>query len=183
MDKASLGALELNSIGRGIETADAMLKAAGVDLIRAMPTCPGKYLILVKGRVAEVRASVQAGQAKAGQYFVDQVVIADISPEVFPALAACTNIKDIDALGVIETFSMAGAVLAADTACNTADIHLIEIRLGAGLAGKAFVTLTGDVSAVRAAIETGARKARENNLLVSTAILPAPHEDLKNSLR
>lgn len=183
MEKTALGAVELNSVGRGIDAADAMLKAAAVDLVRAMPTCPGKYLILVKGKVAEIGAAVQAGQAKAGEYYVDSLVVPDLHPDVFPALAACTEVQTIEAVGVIETFSMAGAVRAADTACDTAPVKLIEVRLGAGLAGKAFVTLTGDVSAVRAAVEAGVREVKEHGLLVSTAIIPAPHADLKNSLR
>lgn len=182
MKQTAFGALELNSVGRGIESCDAMLKAAEIELVRAMPTCPGKYLIMISGNVAEVRASVEAGRAVAGEYFIDELVIPYIHPDVFPALAACANPGEIDAVGIIETFSMAAAVTAADTACDTANVRLIEIRLGAGLAGKAYVTFTGDVGAVRASVESASRKAKAQNLLVSTAILPAPHPDLKNSL-
>ena len=39
-----------------------MLKAAKVELVRAMPICPGKYIILIKGKVDEVQAAVKAGQ-------------------------------------------------------------------------------------------------------------------------
>ena len=43
----SIGLLELKSIPVGIETADAVLKAANVELLTATPTCPGKYLSLI----------------------------------------------------------------------------------------------------------------------------------------
>ncbi|MEG2315070.1 MAG: BMC domain-containing protein, partial [Clostridia bacterium] len=39
----SLGLLETNSIARGVEAGDAMLKAAEVKLVKAGPVCPGKY--------------------------------------------------------------------------------------------------------------------------------------------
>ena len=42
----TIGFLELNSIAKGIEVADAVLKAAEVELISAKPSCPGKYHIL-----------------------------------------------------------------------------------------------------------------------------------------
>jgi microcompartment protein CcmL/EutN len=168
----------LNSVARGIAAGDAMLKAAQVELVRAMPTCPGKYLILVLGKVAEVRAAVSAGRAVCGDNFVADLVIADVHEDVFPALAACTQVPQIGAIGVIETFSMAGAVIAADTACDTAAVRLIEIRLGSGLAGKAFVVLTGEVAAVRAAVEAGGKAVQGKDLLLNTTVIPAPHPDL-----
>ena len=48
----SIGLLELKSIPVGIETADAVLKAANVELLTATPTCPGKYVIIICGAVA-----------------------------------------------------------------------------------------------------------------------------------
>ena len=42
----TIGFLELNSIAKGIEAADAILKAAEVDLILAKPNCPSKYHVL-----------------------------------------------------------------------------------------------------------------------------------------
>ena len=42
----TVGFLELNSIAKGVEAADAILKAAQVELTFAKPVCPGKYSIL-----------------------------------------------------------------------------------------------------------------------------------------
>lgn len=48
----TVGFLELNSIAKGVEAADAILKAAQVELTFAKPVCPGKYSILFTGEVA-----------------------------------------------------------------------------------------------------------------------------------
>ena len=45
----AVGCLETSSIARGIESADAMLKAAQVRLLACNPVCPGKYIIIVGG--------------------------------------------------------------------------------------------------------------------------------------
>ena len=48
----TVGFLELNSIAKGVEAADGILKAAQVELTFAKPVCPGKYSILFTGEVA-----------------------------------------------------------------------------------------------------------------------------------
>ena len=57
----TIGFLELNSIAKGVEAADLILKTAEVDLIFAKAGCPGKYYILFTGEVAAVKASLDAG--------------------------------------------------------------------------------------------------------------------------
>ena len=47
--RLAIGMVELNSIARGIETCDYMVKAAQVDLIRSSTVCPGKYMVLIAG--------------------------------------------------------------------------------------------------------------------------------------
>ena len=61
----SLGLLELNSIARGVEAGDAMLKAAEVTLLKAGSVCPGKYTVVISGEVAAVKAAMDAGRATA----------------------------------------------------------------------------------------------------------------------
>ena len=60
MDPA-IGMIELNSIAKGIETCDFMLKATDVKLIFFQTVCPGKFIILVSGVLAEVKSSVYNG--------------------------------------------------------------------------------------------------------------------------
>ena len=49
--KEAIAMIELNSIAKGVETADAMLKTSDVDLVMAQPICAGKYMVLVSGDV------------------------------------------------------------------------------------------------------------------------------------
>ena len=67
MAKTSVGLIELSSIAAGFEACDAMLKAAAVELVLARTICSGKYMVLVRGEVADVQASVQAG-SQAGNF-------------------------------------------------------------------------------------------------------------------
>ena len=88
----------------------------------------------------------------------------------------------LKAIGILETFSAASCVLAADRAAKTAKIYLMEIRLGIGIGGKAFFTMTGDVAAVRSALEAAAMVSQEAGLLVRKVLIPQPREEIFNSL-
>ncbi len=174
----AVGCIETSSIARGLESADAMLKAAQVSLLTASCICPGKYVVLVGGHVAEVTAAVAAGAEVASDTLVDSLVIPNVHPQVLQAFTATTNPEQIAALGMIETFSVAAAIIAGDEAVKAARVDLLEIRLARALGGKAFVLLTGEVSAVRAAMDAGNRAARSQGLLLGYTIIPSPHPDL-----
>ncbi|MFW9991100.1 MAG: BMC domain-containing protein [Candidatus Odinarchaeota archaeon] len=178
----AVGLLETNVIARGLLAADAMAKAAEVKLLSAAPMCPGKYLIIVNGGVAAVKSALEAGNAVAGETVIDSVLIPNVNSEVFPAISGTTQIDEVDAIGMIETYSAPSAVMAADEAVKSAKIRLIEIRLHRALGGKAFVIFTGDVAAVRAAIAAGVNRVKDQGLVLSTALLPAPHKDLVKNL-
>ena len=62
----------------------------------------------------------------------------------------------LDAIGVIETTTVASSILSADAALKTATVDLIDIRIANGLGGKSFFTVTGEVSDVRSAVMAGA---------------------------
>lgn len=181
MSAPAIGLLELTSIARGIVACDAMLKKAPVELIRAHTICPGKYIVLIRGDEESVRDSMEAGVKVAEQYLVDRLVIPNLHPQVIPALLAVRPISGLLAVGVIETLSVATTIIAADAACKAAEIELIEIRLGTGLGGKAFVTLTGDQYSVEAALAGGV-SAIESGFLLRSEIIPAPHQDMGKAL-
>jgi microcompartment protein CcmL/EutN len=178
----AVGCLELVSISRGIEAADAMLKAAQVQLLTSSPICPGKYVVLVGGLVAEVQSAVQAGSAVAADTLVDAVVIPHVHPQVLQAFTASTAPEHIAALGMLETFSVAASIIGGDAAVKAARVDLLEIRLARAMGGKAFVLLTGEVAAVRAAIEAGMAAARAQGLLLGSTVIPSPHPDLVQAL-
>ncbi len=181
--KRAIGLLELKNITRGILAADAMLKAANVEILMAQAMCPGKYIVMVAGDVGAVQSAVRTGTAVSGtENVVDEFVLSNLHDSVFPALSGCTEIKEVKSLGVIESYSVASAIIAADTAVKASNVELIEVRLARGMGGKAMVTLTGDVGAVTAAIRAGSNAIQDSGFLVDQLVLPAPHSALHKVL-
>lgn len=178
MGKA-IGMVELSSIARGIETSDSMVKAAQVELLRSVTVCPGKYMVIIGGDTGAVRAAMEAGKATGAEYVVDSLLIPSVHEQVFPAISGTVEVTNPQAVGVVEFFSIASAILAADAAVKAAQVSLIEIRTGYAIGGKGFVVLTGDVGAVRAAVEAAKRDAE---LLVSSTVIPRPAPQLLKSL-
>ena len=182
MTKNAIGIVELSSIASGFAAADAMLKTANVDMLLSRSICSGKYMVMVGGSVADVQSSVAAGVDASEAAVIDSVVLSNIDPSVFPAISGANPVTDMEALGVIESFSVASLIEAADAAAKAADIQLIELRLAMALGGKAFATLTGSVSAVQAAVDAGSRLVADKGLLVNRVVIPRPHENLLNEM-
>lgn len=178
----AIGFLEFSSIARGIEVADAVLKAADVDLVFSHATCPGKYAILFVGEVAAVQASLEAGERLGGAFVVDSVVIPRVHPQVIDAIGLSAMPERAGALGVMEFFSITAAVYAADAAVKAADVELIDVRLGTGIGGKSYAVLTGEVAAVAEAVACGIASEGDRGLLVSSAVVPNPRPELFESL-
>ncbi|WP_205665688.1 BMC domain-containing protein [Anoxybacter fermentans] len=172
--KKAIGLVELNSIARGFLTCDTMVKTAQVELIETLTICPGKYMILVGGEVGAVKSSVEAGVLRGGEAVVDHLLIPNVHPDIFPAINASTQVDEIDALGIFETFTVASGIIAADAAVKTAAVRLIELRLAKGIGGKSFFTLTGQVSAVQAAIQAGKELIEKEGVFVGSQIIPRP---------
>jgi microcompartment protein CcmL/EutN len=180
----AIGVLELSSVARGIEVADAVLKEAQVEMLFATPVQPGKYVMLYTGSVQDVRSASARGAQLAGQDLVDQLVIPQIHDQIVPRLKRNGGRiqGQLDAIGVIETTTVASAISAADLALKTATVDLIDIRIANGLGGKSFFTLTGEVSDVRSSTAAGARMAQERGLLTREVVIPSPHPELVRHL-
>ena len=179
---SAIGMNEVMSIPLGYQAADAMLKASEVELVSAGCVCAGKYYVVVIGEVAAVRSSVEAGREVAGSALVDSLVIPNVDAQVAPAISACTSPEELRALGVMETFSLCAAVYAADAAAKAADIELLEVRLGRGLGGKSFITLTGEVAAVQSAVKAAESLEETRGMMAQSVVIPAPHPDLLRSI-
>lgn len=175
----AIGMIELSSIARGIETCDGMVKAASVSLLRASTVCPGKYIIIVSGDTGDVKASMEAGRKYASECLVDELLITNASAQLIPAISMTSQVDKRGAIGVLEFYSVASAIMAADTAAKAANITLIEVRIGYAIGGKGYVTLTGEVGDVKAAVEAASESAE---LLVGTTVIPRPSPLLFDSL-
>lgn len=179
----AIGVLETSSVARGIEVADAVLKEAQVEMLFATPVHPGKYVMLYTGSVQDVRASTARGAALAGGDLVDQLVIPQVHSQVVPMIKRTGRINGtLDAVGVVETNTVASTIASADVALKTATIDLVDIRLANGLGGKSFYVLTGEVSDVKSSVAAGAKVAQERGLLAREVVIPSPHRELVRHL-
>ena len=85
-----------------------------------------------------------------------------------------------EALGMIETKGLIGAVEAADAMVKTANVVLTgKEYIGAGYVT---VLVRGDVGAVKAATDAGAAAARRVGELVSVHVIPRPHTEVEKIL-
>jgi microcompartment protein CcmL/EutN len=180
--KTSFGLIELTSIAAGYEVTDAMLKASDVSLVISRSICSGKYMVLVQGDVAAVQASVEAGHRVGNFSLIDSFVIPNVHETIAPAIAGHNKVESLEALGIIESFSVASLIEGADAAVKSANVRLIEIRLAMALGGKAFCTLTGNVAAVRSAVEAGAAVVASRGLLTNKVVIPNPRPELLSEM-
>jgi microcompartment protein CcmL/EutN len=182
MEKNSIGLIELTSIASGMLAADIMLKTSAVELILSRTICSGKYIVLIGGDVAAVQAAVESAVNTIDTAVIDHFVIPNVHPSLFPALSGHTRVDALEALGIIESFSVASLIEGADAAVKAANVDLIEVRLAMALGGKAFCTLTGEVAAVTSAVDAGARIIAEKGLLVNKVVIPAPRQELLSEM-
>lgn len=174
----AIGMVETNSIGTGIDATDAMLKRADVEVLYSRSVCPGKYIVLVTGLVADIETSVEAGVEQVGSTLVDTLILPNVHGSIIPALKQATPILGLQALGILESFTAASIIVASDIAAKAATVDMIEIRMAIALGGKAFCTFTGDEASVQASVAAGAEYLRSKGLLVSEVVIPGPHREI-----
>jgi ethanolamine utilization protein EutM len=84
------------------------------------------------------------------------------------------------ALGMVETRGLVGAIEAADAMVKAANVTLLgKEKVGTGLVT---VMVRGDVGAVKASVEAGGEAAKRVGELVSVHVIPRPHEDVEKIL-
>ncbi len=173
----ALGLIEVGSVARGMVIADAMVKRAQVTLLQASPVTPGKFVVVVAGGEEEVGQAMQAGLEQAADTLIDRLYLAKADPQLAPAMRGALPPAEVAALGIVETFSVAAAVLSADRAVKAAEVRLVQMRLARGLGGRAYYVLTGELHQVQAAVEAG-RSIIHDGMLLTTEIIGRPHADL-----
>lgn len=177
-----IGLLETVSIARGIEAADAMVKESPVVLRLSRPVHPGKYATLVSGEVDEVRRALDRGRDVAAEKVVDSLFLPYAHPTLLPAAFLEEGPAIGDALGVIETFSMASTLIAADAAAKTTAAELALVRLADGLGGKGYFLITGAVEDVEASIDAAAALLEPGGMLLERTVIAQVHPELVDLL-
>ncbi|MEW9081936.1 BMC domain-containing protein [Caldanaerobacter subterraneus] len=81
-----------------------------------------------------------------------------------------------EAIGIVETRSLVGAIEAADAMVKAANVRIIDFQfVGSGFIS---VIVAGDVAAVKAAVETGQERAARIAEVISANVVPRPHEEV-----
>lgn len=174
----AIGLIELNSVARGLVVTDAVAKKAPVEILETHPICPGKYLVLFAGEVGPVEESLKEGVEAGREAVINRLFLPNVHLDVIPAVTGSTRIEEFGSIGIIETFSVASCVVAADIAAKAAEVKLVEVRLANGLGGKAFFVMTGDLYSVEASVEAAQKFVMSEGTLAGREIIPAPHPDL-----
>jgi microcompartment protein CcmL/EutN len=178
---AALALVEFDSIAVGIHAADLMVKRAPIALLKAGTVHPGHYLVLIGGQVAPVTESHSVGVAAGGELLIDEVLLPEVHPQVHDAALGTRQPLEREALGILETRTVASLLRAADAGVKGAQVRVAEIRLADDLGGRAFVLFDGDVADVEAALAIGAARVRPDRLL-RCSILPRLDGTLRGAL-
>ena len=178
----AIGMLEYKTVSSGIQAADLIVKTAKIEIIQAQTVCPGKYIILFTGELSAIRVSIDAALQQFPESLIDHFVLGNPHDSIFKALNCTAEIEQVKALGVIETFTGASAIVAADHAAKTAQVDIFEIRVARGMCGKSYALLTGSVAAVTEAVEAAIARIRAEGLVLDYAVIPNPSGEFVKTL-
>jgi carbon dioxide concentrating mechanism protein CcmO len=181
----ALGMIETIGYTAMVEAADAAVKAANTEIVARLWIGSGYAIVLMRGDVAAVKASVDAGTAAGAR--LGKIVASHVIPSPHWMLDGPLPVGPIghtkeqekekevggDALGFIETKGFAALVAATDAAVKAARV----VPLGNQRVGNALVTMVikGDIAAVKASVDAGATAARQVGDLVGVHVIPRPH--------
>ena len=177
IDDPALGLLEVSSIAAGIQAVDEIMKKAPIQILQASPVSGGKYLILFAGSEEPVYQSYMHGTEFLGKWLIDTLYIPNIHYQIIPTMQGTSQVIVWDAVGVIETTTVASTIIGADQAVKNANVDLSEIQLARGIGGKGYFVFTGTLDNVQAGIEAGMKYAQEHGTLLNTIIIPNPDKE------
>lgn len=193
LKQSALGMVSTRSFPAIIDTADAMVKAAGVVLVGIEKIGGGYCTVLVRGRIADIRLAVEAGARKAQKsgMLVSSSVIPRPLPNlevIFPIGSRLIELAQENrhsrvskqALGLLETRGFPAMVGAADAMLKSADVELTAFEtIGDGLCT---AIIRGSVADVAVAVQAGVHEAQRIGQLNAVTVVPRPLDDLDQIL-
>ena len=178
MSKA-IGMIEFKTTATGVTAADAMVKTSDVEIVEAQTVCPGKYIAIITGDLSAVKAAVDTAVTTYEDKCIDSFVLGNPHESLFPAIYGTTQVEEISALGILETYDAASIIEAADQA---AIVDLIELRIAKGMCGKSYMMITGEVSAVSASIDRAKELVAEKGMYLDSSVIAHPDKRMIDSL-
>jgi microcompartment protein CcmL/EutN len=188
----ALGLIETLGMVPAINGADAMLKAADVRLVSYENVGSTLVTVMVKGDVAAVRASVEAGAAAASG--IGKLTARNVMARPIRGVGDIVSVHAVDddnpdvarfgtrALGLIETFGIVFVLEAADAMIKAAAVELAGYENVAS--GYISVLVEGDVASCASAVAAGVKAVEALDASVySSVVIPTPHPDLARITR
>ena len=197
----ALGFLEIPFLSVTLLVADQVVKAAGVRLLGFESPGNGSILVRLEGEVSAVNAALERATEYAAGLGAKIVSTCHARPEpgFRPMIEFANSINSIydgrdqflptdfpaanqktmntnQAIGIIETQGLTGILEATDAMLKAANVTLV----GKEKIGAAYVTVIvrGDVAAVKAAVDAGARSVGTLGKLIAAHVIARPHDDL-----
>jgi len=187
----ALGLIETLGMVPAINGADRMLKAANVRLVAYENVGSTLVAVMVRGDVAAVKASVEAGADAASR--IGKLTARNVMPRPIRGVGDIVSMHAVEepedardgrprALGLIEVFGIVFVLEAADAMLKTADVELAGYENVAS--GYISVLVQGDVAACNAAVEAGVKAVEAMGAQVySSVVIPTPHPELASITR
>ncbi len=179
---AAVALLELDGIASGVAASDLMVKRAPIALLRCGTIHPGRFLVLVGGSVASVEEAHRVGVERglSDQSLHDEVLLADLHPQLHDALLGTRRQLVGDALAVVETTTSPALLRALDAAVKSTPVGIGVVRLADDLGGRALALLSGDLTDAETALAICVERAGER--ILATSLVPRLDDDLRRLL-
>ncbi len=132
--------------------------------------------------MADVEEAYAEGLLAGASAVLDSVFLPGVEPRVAAAVGRARSPEPVDALGIIETRTVAAAIAAADAGIKGAEVNLIEVRLADGLGGKGLVFFSGLVHDVEAAVRIAVDFIAATPTLVHAVVIPQLHPDMAQNI-
>jgi microcompartment protein CcmL/EutN len=174
----AIALLEISGIATGIYSADTIIKCAPITVLKSGTVHNGKYLILIGGSVASVEEAYHAGITVSGDELLDSVLLPDVHEQVHDAMLGMRVDCDKEAIGIIETASVAAIIKSTDAAIKGTYVNIVEIRIADHLGGKAFSIINGEVEDVQIAVDIAREKITKPEFWLRNTVIPNLHQDL-----
>ena len=177
----AIGMVEFKTVSAGITAADQMVKTSDVEIIEAQCVCPGKYIAIVAGDLSAVKAAVERAKITRSQELIDDFVLGNPDESIFPAIYGVSNVGEVSALGILETYDAASIIVAADIAAKTAIVKLSELRIAKGMCGKSYMLITGEVAACEAAIAKAKAAVGDKGMFLDSSVIAHPDPQISKT--
>jgi microcompartment protein CcmL/EutN len=178
----AIALLEISGIATGIYCADVMIKCSPITVLKSGTVHNGKHLILIGGSVASVEEAFYKGLTAAGDEIIDHVILPDIHEQVHDAILGQRADCSREAIGIIETASVAAIIQSTDAAIKQTDISIVEIRIADHLGGKAFSIINGEIEDIESAVEIAQEKITKPEFWLKKTVIANLHQELGNQL-